>query len=324
MEGGRERGGGFVCCAQNERGDEGLNGFSPFFKMKNYTQKHHRTRENQTFYTYPKDLGHFVKNLVGRRTAIRLFKENQMICYGGYFRVDRDVIQRQNIDIYEVLLGEQKFTFEEVIFTFITHQHGCHIDIRSESHPFYKVDHYIERLWTPLFRSHPVNCSSRKEDNEVLETIESWPELRKEKRRWVTGRGAKPQKAKYIVRREGNKVLLAAVVCCVYLGGLVGLCLLRHTLTIKSKVKDEGESAVRERRMNEKERHPSEEGSNQCNERLCEQSADIYLCSVYGLFIVCTVLTILAHYLLSSMEGQREGKHDGIKKNEEVWRELVK
>ncbi len=104
---------GFVCCPQNER-DEGHNGFIPTFRMKNYTQKHHSVVKEITFHTYSGNLGHFLKTLVGRPTAVRLFKENKKICYGGYFSADRDVIRRQRVELYELLLSEQKFTLEEV------------------------------------------------------------------------------------------------------------------------------------------------------------------------------------------------------------------
>ena len=110
---------GYQCCKRNFR-EERANGFYPFFTMKNYTQRHHQLQEGEIFYPYEGDLGLFLKTLIGRSSALRLFQsqENRLICYGGYFSAQKDIIHRQSVHLYELLLFEQKYAHEEVLFLF--------------------------------------------------------------------------------------------------------------------------------------------------------------------------------------------------------------
>jgi hypothetical protein len=127
-----------VCCKGNDELTNKDNQFREGFKMRLYL-----TRNNpivhEKFFRYRGNLGRFLTHLVGKDNAKQLFATGRDFCYGGYFSLPAHVIHRHSAAMYEALIFEQK-------------------------HPREEVDHYIERLWTPLSRSAGIYCRDTKDD----------------------------------------------------------------------------------------------------------------------------------------------------------------
>ena len=127
---------GFFCCpGHHSMRREGLSLWREF-KMKYHKPAHHRVVPShgrfETYHGMRGTMGEWVDAMFGRETADRLF-EGRKFCFGGYFSVSRSVIQRHSFWVYESMK-------------------------RQQAHPLEEIDHYIERLWSSLFRSDRIAC----------------------------------------------------------------------------------------------------------------------------------------------------------------------
>ena len=102
-----------LCCPGGER-EEGQFGFTPFFVLKEYAQKHHRRDGDLPYVAYKGNLGQWMKNLFGRPKALELFLSGGLPCFGGYFAAHRDTIRKQPLALYKAMKAQQIFPAEEV------------------------------------------------------------------------------------------------------------------------------------------------------------------------------------------------------------------
>jgi hypothetical protein len=129
---GESRDGGLVCCRDHDELAIAKDQFREGFNLRVY-----RTKNNpilhERYHRYSGNLGSFLRHLFGHANAKELFLTGRDFCHGGYFAISSKVIRRHSIAVYEAMILQQKFPREE-------------------------VDHYIERLWTPLSRVPAIHC----------------------------------------------------------------------------------------------------------------------------------------------------------------------
>jgi hypothetical protein len=130
---------------------------TPAFAIKRYTRQHHR-QTTFPYHQYNGTMGDWAVALFGFSVAKHLFRNGPSFCYGGYFGASRVQIHRHSLFVYETLKRQQIHSDEE-------------------------VDHFIERIWSSLFRSERIDCgasanyaSGRREYN-VSEMEREWKEL---------------------------------------------------------------------------------------------------------------------------------------------------
>jgi hypothetical protein len=94
------------------------------FKLDHWKFTNH---SHMAYHKSPYDnLLHYSTSVLGEVTTSRLKTHAQYLYYGGVFMATRDEIQKHPIEVYEQLRSTQHYANEE-------------------------VDHFIERLWGPLF-----------------------------------------------------------------------------------------------------------------------------------------------------------------------------
>ncbi len=143
---------GFFCCPGHHSPRATKLQMSKGFKLRNYEQQHHKG-SLEVFHQYDGTMGQWVTSLFGEEIADRLFDNGPHFCFGGYFSVNRTVLLSHSFLVYKTLMWQM-------------------------SHPLEEIDHYVERLWSPLFRSDPIECNSTgrgvKREYDELEMEKEW------------------------------------------------------------------------------------------------------------------------------------------------------
>jgi hypothetical protein len=152
-----------------------------------------------------------------------------------------------------------------------------------------QVDHFIERLWTPLFRSDKIDCSSNALFNEVGDELDLWREIAPPRPNG-RGKGVVPRGFRHRNRKSASPTVVLVILFLTFGVGLFSMFLIYRTAD--SPLSGNDIKHLREQRRLRRSGRGGEDG---------DQLVGLYLGVILLLFLMASIISIFLHYLLEAL-----------------------